>query len=255
MSEPLPTSMGPDLNGNGGDSSVQADPALHQRLRAVTKDFSHRELAELTGVSLETSRRYSEGRGPSVAYLKRLCDAVGISADWLLLGRGSPVYRPGIPTTRFDSSVDEVLEGLSRYLKRLHQELARAAIEMQAGVEEEDAAKAARTEGALVLPAEVEIPLGEFTDPFAEQSHVLGPEEAAAVKGPAPAIQVRLVLGPANGVQLRLPSDGRAEILVRVDSPGEAQLLNDEDPWVGECQRYRRVFDRVYRWVGPSRRP
>ncbi len=254
MSEQHPSPTGTDLNGNGGDSSAQMDPALHQRLRAVTKDFSHRELAELTGVSLETSRRYSEGRGPSVAYLKRLCEAVGISADWLLLGRGSPMYRPGLPTGKFDSSVDEVLEGLSRYLKRLHQELARAATDLHTGGTGETSPTNAPGGDALVLPPPQEIPMEDFADPFAEQSRALVPEHSAAKVLPPP-MQVRLVLGPANGVQLMLPREAGSEILVRVDVPGEAQLLDEDDAWKGECQRYRRVFDRVYRWVGSTRRP
>ncbi len=122
MNEPNPVPAG--METNGSESSAQNDPALHRRLLAVTRDFNLRELSELTGVSQETVRRYQEGRGPSLAFIKRVSDVLGISADWLLLGRGSPVFRTNVPVGQMDSTVDEVLDGLSRYLKRLHMELA-----------------------------------------------------------------------------------------------------------------------------------
>lgn len=257
MSESHPTPMGTDLNGNGGESSAQADPALHQRLRAVTRDFSHRELAELTGVSLETARRYNEGRGPSVAYIKKLCDALGISADWVLLGRGSPVYRPGVPLGQMDSSVDEVLDGLSRYLKRLHLELARAGTGMQPGGTggQVEASLSASLHADLVNPPVREVPMDQFADPFAdpltEPVRIAPPTEPAAK--PAATIQVRLVLGPFNGRQLSLPVGTIGEILVRLDASGEAALDMAEAEPEAERHRYRRVFDRVYRWIGSSR--
>lgn len=56
-------------------------------------------------------RRYLEGKGLSVSYLKKLCDTLGISVDWLLLKRGSPVYRLSVPLGQMDSSVDQRLKG------------------------------------------------------------------------------------------------------------------------------------------------
>ncbi len=229
-----------DVNGNGAESSAQMDPALHQRLRAVTMDFNHRELAELTGVSLETSRRYSEGRGPSLAYIKRLCDALGISADWLLLGRGQPVYRPGVPIGQMDSSVDEVLDGLSRYLKRLHLELARAGANLQG----------ASTQGGAA--GELKVAEHEFVDPFAGQERGAVPPPPAAPARDTPQVQVRLVLGPANGCQLTLPANAPGEIHVVLDDRRTPSL---EAGPTAASQPYRRVFDRVYRWIGSPRTP
>jgi len=62
---------------------------LHERLRLAADGRSNRIIAELTGVPTETVRRYMGGQGPSAEFLTRFCASMGISADWLLLGRGA----------------------------------------------------------------------------------------------------------------------------------------------------------------------
>ena len=258
MNEQHPNPTGTESNGNGGELSSHVDPALHQRLRAVTKDFNHRELAELTGVSLETSRRYFEGRGPGLAYIKRLCDALGISADWLLLGRGAPVYRPGIPVGQMDTSVDEVLEGLSKYLKRLHLELARAGTGLQHSLLKPTNAPTGETSTVPAAgpnqPATPEVSPEEFADPFAPGASMPGVTEVKPVAAALP-VQVRLVLGAANGRQVLLPASSPAEILVMLDDQGEVIVMPAGSETLPGVHLYRRVFDRVYRWVGASRSP
>lgn len=62
--------------------------SLHDRLREVVGDRTYRALADLTGQHPETVRRYMQGQAPSVEFLAAVCSALGVSADWLLTGRG-----------------------------------------------------------------------------------------------------------------------------------------------------------------------
>lgn len=61
---------------------------LHDRLLQIAGDRTYRALGDLTGQNPETVRRYMLGQAPSVEFLAALCTALGVSADWLLTGRG-----------------------------------------------------------------------------------------------------------------------------------------------------------------------
>lgn len=69
-------------------SSVVVVDGLHERLNDAAGSRSYKHLGELTGTNAESVRRYMQGQAPSVEFLSRLCEALGLSADWLLLGRG-----------------------------------------------------------------------------------------------------------------------------------------------------------------------
>jgi len=66
---------------------VYASP-LHERLAAVVGQRSSRYVGELTNTNHETVRRYLAGQAPSTEFLQAVCRAFGLSADWLLLGKG-----------------------------------------------------------------------------------------------------------------------------------------------------------------------
>jgi transcriptional regulator with XRE-family HTH domain len=66
---------------------VYASP-LHERLAAVVGQRSSRYVGELTNTNHETVRRYLSGQAPSTEFLQAVCRAFGLSADWLLLGKG-----------------------------------------------------------------------------------------------------------------------------------------------------------------------
>ena len=61
---------------------------LHERLLQAAGDRTYRALGDLTGQHPETVRRYMQGQAPSVEFLAALCTGLGLSADWLLTGRG-----------------------------------------------------------------------------------------------------------------------------------------------------------------------
>ena len=219
-----PTGPKPGGGGGGGEPPAQADPELLARLSAATREFSCRELGELTGMSHETARRYLDGRSPGIVFITRLCEALSISADWLLLGRGSPVYHPDVPIGQMDTPVDEVLDTLGNRLRRLHDDVARG-----------DAGPARQTLDE------------DFVDPFAEEGAAL----RALIPVPLPLaapMPIRLVLGPANGQQLVVPHGTGSEIMVALGQDGKARVADAAAGDAG-AQRYRRVSLRVYRWV------
>lgn len=258
MSDPLPLQQSIEPNGNGGDAGAQMDVAMAQRLRAVTREFSHRELGELTGMSHETVRRYLEGRVPGPGFIKRLCEALGLSADWLLLGRGTPVYQREQAVNEISGSIDELFEGLARYLRRLHLELAQAETRLQEArgraweSASQESAPGSSTGAALVVPAE------DFVDPFdpgaAVSPAVAAPHASSANSGPAPVRpQIRLVLGPLNGRQVMTDEPLGAEIRLRLGVDNQVEMVGPDQPDFARAFVYRRVFDRVFRWQSGSR--
>jgi transcriptional regulator with XRE-family HTH domain len=62
---------------------------FHDRLQHAVGDMSYRKLGRLTDTHPETVRRYMQGQAPSTTFLINFCRAFGISADWLLTGRGA----------------------------------------------------------------------------------------------------------------------------------------------------------------------
>ena len=57
-------------------------------MAAAVGNRTYRHVAELTGASAESVRRYMDGAPPSAEFLTGLCRALGISGEWLLTGRG-----------------------------------------------------------------------------------------------------------------------------------------------------------------------
>ncbi len=62
--------------------------SFHQRVAEAVGDLSYRQLGRLTDTHPETARRYMQGQAPSAVFLINLCREFGISAEWLLNGRG-----------------------------------------------------------------------------------------------------------------------------------------------------------------------
>lgn len=57
-----------------------------ERLQLVCGHEPYRQIAKKTASCPETVRRYMHGARPSVQFLARVCEAYGVSADWLLFG-------------------------------------------------------------------------------------------------------------------------------------------------------------------------
>jgi len=62
---------------------------LHERLLSIVGDQTYRSIAQRTGASPETVRRYLQGQAPSVDFLSAICDTYDINANWLFTGEGA----------------------------------------------------------------------------------------------------------------------------------------------------------------------
>jgi transcriptional regulator with XRE-family HTH domain len=61
---------------------------FHERLAAVVGQRSSRHIGDLTSTNHETVRRYLTGFAPSIEFVQAVCKAFGVSAEWLLTGKG-----------------------------------------------------------------------------------------------------------------------------------------------------------------------
>ncbi len=101
------------------------DSPLHDRLQQITEGMTFRAVAELTGVHAENVRRYMTGQTPSVEFLGGLCSALGISADWLLTGRG-PMRMSELPKhAAHKAEAGEVLLAVAASIERLQERVDR----------------------------------------------------------------------------------------------------------------------------------
>lgn len=71
--------------------------SFHERLNEAAGKTSYRKLGKLTQTHPETVRRYMQGQTPSSNYVIAFCDALGVSGDWLLTGKG-PKMRSDVRT-------------------------------------------------------------------------------------------------------------------------------------------------------------
>lgn len=98
--------------------SWQGDAALTGRLLRAFGDRSTQELMRIMDVSDETVRRMRGGAVPALPAVMRLCAHLGLSADWLLMGRGTARVAD-IPSAVLESaSVSQLCEALSSALQR-----------------------------------------------------------------------------------------------------------------------------------------
>lgn len=223
----------PELLGNGGsDSPGPPDAALQERLRSVCRPFTCRELADLTHVSYESVRRYLGGQNPGVVFLKRLCEVLNISADWLLLGRGVPMFQSDTAPETIEGNIDRALETLGTYFKQLNIDLSRRS------------PAPPQCAGDETQPDSTQPPCDQTAGSFVPPS---------AFSPPIGPVRIRLLLGPANGKSMSFPDSPPEELLVRIDENAEAQQVGPDEPPDPCVFVYRRIMDRVYRWVSPNR--
>lgn len=102
-----------------------SDAPLHERLNQIADGMTYRALSELTGVHAENVRRYMTGQTPSVEFLGGLCTALGISADWLLTGRG-PMRMSELPKhAAHKAEAGEVLLAVAASIEQLQERVDR----------------------------------------------------------------------------------------------------------------------------------
>lgn len=93
---------------------------LHERMRlAVGEDSTYRQVADRTGANAESVRRYMQGNAPSVEFVVSLCRCFGVSADWLLTGRGPMKAKDLKGYALGESSAGELFTAVAENLERL----------------------------------------------------------------------------------------------------------------------------------------
>lgn len=104
---------------------------LHERLQAVAGNLTYRNLAELTKTHPETVRRYMQGHAPSVEFLAAICTSMGISAEWLLTGRGPMRVTELRQHALKEANPAELLTAVANTLQQLQERVERLEIFVQ----------------------------------------------------------------------------------------------------------------------------
>ncbi|MEM9083805.1 MAG: hypothetical protein AAGB34_09425 [Planctomycetota bacterium] len=88
-------------------------------MRHAAENRSYRVISELTGQNSETVRRYMQGAAPSVEFVSRLCDKLGLNAHWLLTGSGPMRADEQRSAALREASPAELLSHIAGTLDRL----------------------------------------------------------------------------------------------------------------------------------------
>lgn len=100
------------------------------RLHQVCKMHTTAQIAVFTGTIYETTRRYlTDTATPSAPFLAALCDAMGVSAEWLLCGQG-PTYRPA-PSTAAPVTTQDKIAAVRAATVELERRLAQLSSDVQ----------------------------------------------------------------------------------------------------------------------------
>lgn len=92
---------------------------LHERLVAATGNMTYRQVGEITQTHPETVRRYMQGQTPSVEFLEALTGALGLSAEWLLTGRGPMKLDEARLHALREFNAADLLEAVASTMERL----------------------------------------------------------------------------------------------------------------------------------------
>ena len=71
----------------------QAGKEFAERVKALRGNQTQREFAAVVGVPSSNVNRYEAGTFPSYPFLRQIATKMGVSLNWLVLGRGRP-YLP-----------------------------------------------------------------------------------------------------------------------------------------------------------------
>ena len=82
-------------------AALEAQREVGARLRQAMRGHVPKQVAADLGVSVAALSRWQHGHPIMLRYAAALCSRLDVSADWLLLGRGSPqAHLPNEPGMR-----------------------------------------------------------------------------------------------------------------------------------------------------------
>ncbi|MEQ8843824.1 MAG: helix-turn-helix transcriptional regulator [Phycisphaerales bacterium] len=100
------------LDNHGGER-------LHDRLLHAAGDRTLRRIGQMTNTHPETVRRYLSGHAPSVDFVSRFAQALGLNLNWILTGRG-PMHIAQIkPQALKDANATDLLTNVALAIERL----------------------------------------------------------------------------------------------------------------------------------------
>ncbi len=92
---------------------------MHERLRIAAGNRTYRNIGEMTATHHETVRRYLTGQPPAVEWLSRFCAVMGVSTEWVIIGRGPMKRSDARAHALSEANVSELLAAMSKMLERL----------------------------------------------------------------------------------------------------------------------------------------
>lgn len=105
--------------------SGEIDPTeqLRERIRIVAGGDSCRDIGDRTNTHPETVRRYLSSGTPSADFVRSVADLYGVSADWLLSGRGCVYRRDQLASMLRAATFPQLLQALGERLGSLDRAL------------------------------------------------------------------------------------------------------------------------------------
>ena len=188
---------------------------LHDRLQRIVGDRTLRRVGEMTNTHPETVRRYLNGHAPSVDFVSRLAEALGLNVNWILTGRGPMrIAELKIAALR-DANATDLLTHVALAIERLETKVERLdrythvlEIMIRQGGSPDDRPAADRSSASSI----------ESKPSIDTASEQPAPANPAAATGPAPGADARLdgqaVQGPgdrARGIADAIPQRPRPD--------------------------------------------
>ena len=96
-----------------------SESTLHERLALAAGKRTYRALGDLTGIHPETVRRYMQGQAPSIEFVSRLCAALKLNPEWVLLGKGPQNAADLRVETLRGADPSELLAAIAKTLEEL----------------------------------------------------------------------------------------------------------------------------------------
>ncbi len=96
-----------------------SESTLHERLTLVAGKRTYRALGDVTGIHPETVRRYMQGQAPSIEFVSRLCGALKLNPEWILLGKGPQKAADLLAETLRGADPSELLSAIAKTLEEL----------------------------------------------------------------------------------------------------------------------------------------
>ncbi|MEQ8317372.1 MAG: hypothetical protein RIE77_07280 [Phycisphaerales bacterium] len=112
-------------DGIAANDGVHAGERLHDRLQIAVGDRTFRRVGQITNTHPETVRRYLGGHAPSVDFVSRLSESLGLNINWVLTGRGPMRQAQVKPHVLREANATDLLTHVALAIERLESRMDR----------------------------------------------------------------------------------------------------------------------------------